>query len=104
MKEKNNNTVEIGLQSVSMETAVNNVLYLIKEYQDENKGKEGYGNILFKESSALLPIAEYLITKLDLPIQNNCLTLLFIYIATHKGKLKNKIKNLDYTLAGNELA
>ena len=40
-----------------METAVNNVLYLIKEYQDMNKGKEGYGNILFKESSALLPIA-----------------------------------------------
>ena len=58
-------------------------------------------NILFKESSTLLPIAEHLITKLDLPIQNNCLSLLFIYIATNKSKIRNRIKSLNFEIVGN---
>lgn len=65
-----------------MEDAINNILYLIKEYEesDDKDGRESRGNILFRESGSLLPIAEEMIPKFDLPIQNNCLTLLLIYI------------------------
>lgn len=66
-----------------------------------NEEKDSASNILFKESTVLLPIAEKLITKLDLPIQNNCLTLLLIYIAARKGKIRSKISHLNYTISGN---
>lgn len=52
----------------------------------------------------MLPIAREMITKFDLPIQNNCLTLLMIYIETNKAKIRNKISELDYELVGTELA
>lgn len=88
---------------MSMEDAVNNILYLIKEYQDSNVDKENYSNILFKESGMLLPIAEQMITDFDLPIQNNCITLLLLYISTNKARIRTKINALDYSLKGNEL-
>lgn len=50
-----------------------------------------------------MPIAEHMITRFDLPIQNNCLTLLHLYIATNKAKIRNKIVALDYQLQGGEL-
>jgi len=76
-----NSDVDIGLQYVSMEDAINNILYLIKEYEQTNVDKENYGgNMLFKESGTLLPIAEEMILKFNLPLQNNCLTLLLIFI------------------------
>ncbi len=80
---------------------MNNILYLIKEYQDSNVDKENYSNILFKESGMLLPIAEQMITDFDLPIQNNCLTLLLLYISTNKARIRTKINALDYSLKGN---
>ena len=86
--------IEVGLQEISMEDAINNVLYLLKEYDDKsNKNK---GNVLFLESGTLLPIAMTMINKFNLPIQNNCLTLLMIYITTNKTKIRNKIKALNY--------
>ena len=60
IKDKEAGRVEIGLQQVSMENAINNVLYLIKEYQsqqEEREDKDQKGNILFRESHVLLPIA-----------------------------------------------
>lgn len=44
-----------------------------------------------------------MMTRFDLPIQNNCITLLLLYIATNKAKIRNKINALDFSLAGNEL-
>jgi hypothetical protein len=58
---------ECGLQEVSMEDAINNVLYLLKEQEKarENEEKEGdkNGNLLFRESGTLLPIAQEMIAR-----------------------------------------
>lgn len=58
-----------------MEDAIDNVLYLVGEL-----GSQKDGNVLFRESGWLLPIAEEMITTFDLPIQNNAITLLMVYI------------------------
>ena len=92
---------EIGLQAISMEDAMDNVLYLLGEMAEKGNKKEG--NVLFRESGWLLPIAEEMISSFDLPIQNNAITLLMVYIETNKGRIRRKISSLDYTLQGNEL-
>lgn len=79
-----------------MEDAINNVLFLLKQLQE--KQQDGSGNVLFKESGTLLPIAQEMITQFQLPLQNNCLTLLLIYIATNKAKIRNKIVGLNFSL------
>lgn len=60
--------------------------------------------MLFKESGTLLPIAEEMIARFQLPLQNNCLTLLLIYIATNKAKIRSKIAALNFSLSGGELS
>ena len=84
-----------------MEDAISNVLYLLREV--EEKGAEKRSNVLFKESGTLLPIAEEMISRFELPLQNNCLTLLMIYISTNKSKIRSKIAALSFALAGDEL-
>ena len=54
--------------------------------------KNNKGNVLFLESGILLPIAVEMMNKFNLPIQNNCLTLLLIFITTNKGKIRKKIE------------
>ena len=58
---------------------------------------------MFKESGTLLPIAEEIINKFELPLQNNCLTLLMIYISTNKSKIRSKIASLNFALSGDEI-
>lgn len=84
-----------------MEDAISNVLYLLKEGEERQHDKKS--NVLFKESGTLLPIAEEMISRFELPLQNNCLTLLMIYISTNKSKIRGKIASLNFTLTGDEL-
>lgn len=44
-----------------------------------------------------------MINKFELPLQNNCLTLLMIYISTNKSKIRSKIASLNFALAGDEI-
>lgn len=81
-----------------MEDAISNVLYLLKEGEERQHDKKS--NVLFKESGTLLPIAEEMISRFELPLQNNCLTLLMIYISTNKSKIRGKIASLNFTLTG----
>ena len=60
--------------------------------------KNNKGNVLFLESGILLPIAVEMMNKFNLPIQNNCLTLLLIFITTNKGKIRKKIEQLNYNI------
>jgi hypothetical protein len=44
-----------------------------------------------------------MIARFELPLQNNCLTLLLIYIATNKARIRNKITALNYSLEAEDL-
>ena len=83
-----------------MEDAINNVLFLLKQLEEKQE-ESNTGNVLFKESGTLLPIAQEIINQFELPLQNNCLTLLLIYISTNKSKIRSKISGLDFSLHGN---
>lgn len=39
-----------------------------------------------------------MIARFELPLQNNCLTLLLIYIATNKARIRSKIAALNFSL------
>ncbi len=45
-----------------MEDAINNVLFLLREWEEGEDAEKG-GNMLFKESGTLLPIAEEMIAR-----------------------------------------
>lgn len=44
-----------------------------------------------------------MIARFELPLQNNCLTLLLIYIATNKARIRSKIAALNFSLEGGEV-